>query len=258
MDNTQESKIEKSNYILEHSFLEVGMFGDDIAGMMKDLVKAQLEIPTIEKDGAVKGKNGSVQYKYGNLDTVLGVIKPILAKNNLVLTQNTYADGINVGVQSLLIHSSGSQYRTSPLIWNYYKTLQFNDNQIQNIGAILTYLKKSQLFGLLGIEFEDDKTSEKNFSGQNKGGYQQQSKQQYNNQQPKQQPQQQPKSNEPPFVAPIRAMLAKLKWSEKDLATKTGINKQLVNYTEKEASDLYIKLESMIKDAANNKGTANA
>ncbi len=171
MDSNQIQTVQTSSYMLEHSFLEVGIFGDGVADMMKDLVKAQLEIPTIEKDGTVKGKNGNVQYKYGNLDTVLGVIKPILAKNNLVLIQNTYADGKSVGVQSLLIHSNGSQYRTSPLVWDYYKTLQFNDNQIQNVGAILTYLKKSQLFGLLGIEFEDDKNSEKNFSGQKNNNY---------------------------------------------------------------------------------------
>lgn len=253
MDSNQIQTVQTSSYMLEHSFLEVGMFGDGVADMMKDLVKAQLEIPTIEKDGTVKGKNGNVQYKYGNLDTVLGVIKPILAKNNLVLIQNTYADGKSVGVQSLLIHSNGSQYRTSPLVWDYYKTLQFNDNQIQNVGAILTYLKKSQLFGLLGIEFEDDKNSEKNFSGQKNNNY---NNNNYNKNSYQQQQQQQQQA-EPPFVAPIKALMTKLKWTENDLMTKTAINKQLLQYTDEEAKELYRKLKAMVKDAESNNTTNN-
>lgn len=161
----QVERVKISKEMIERSFLQVGIFGPDVGGMLKDWLKAQKGMPTITKEGIVAKKGGKeVQYKYASLDAVLSSIKPILSENNLIITQNAYADSVDVGVQTILLHTSGSEYRTTPLMWSYFKTLQFNENEIQNIGAILTYLKKASIYALLGLEFEDENNSEKNFS----------------------------------------------------------------------------------------------
>ena len=160
-DNTNNNDNNNNNFSLseflcKQSFFPAGVYGDNQAEILKDFVKVQSEIPSIKKEGAAKGsKSNSPNYKYAKLDDILETIKPILTKHNFAITQNTYSDSEIIGVQTILLHSSGGGIRSTPLA-NAYSKILYNGNELQNIGSLLSYCRRYSVNGMLCLELDDD------------------------------------------------------------------------------------------------------
>jgi hypothetical protein len=115
--------------------------------LYNSLLKAQAEIPNPEKGAKGYG------YKYATLDSIIKVIKPILAKHGLGLYQFPVGAIENdcVTIKTVLFHSNGQSLEEQSSI-----PVKFNSNPVQDYGASLTYGKRYQLLGLLNICPQDE------------------------------------------------------------------------------------------------------
>ena len=71
-----------------------------------DVIKAHAEMKEVKKNA----ENPFTKSEYADLEAVLKVIRPILAKNKLALIQFPSFEGENVGVVSRLLHESGEWF----------------------------------------------------------------------------------------------------------------------------------------------------
>jgi hypothetical protein len=116
--------------------------------LFTDLIKAQVELKNTPKDAQGHG------YKYTDLATLIDVVKPVLAKNNLGFTQLVSDKEDKICVTTLLIHTSGESIATSlcmPLA-----TLARSNNPVQQAGATITYARRYTLSSILGIASDED------------------------------------------------------------------------------------------------------
>lgn len=117
------------------------------------LCKFQAECPTIELNSEAvikyRKKDGTgyneLRYKYASLGSVVNVIRPHLANNDLSFVHLTG----DKGVRCVLMHSSG-QYIES----DWIKIKAGEDAKGQ--GASITYGRRYSLLAILGIVAEDD------------------------------------------------------------------------------------------------------
>ena len=107
--------------------------------------KAQSEFLPVHKD--TKGYN----YKYATLEGLLDVIRPILNKNGLTVSQYTNEKNI---LHTRLRHISGqwfeSRYALPDTLVDSKRTAE------QAIGSQLTYMRRYQMLALLGIQPEGE------------------------------------------------------------------------------------------------------
>lgn len=117
------------------------------------LVAALAEMPAINRGQSanvqMKG-GGSFSYSYADLATVLGEVKPILAKHGLAVVQDvTGGQGNRIGVTTIIIHESGETMEFGPL------PMPGSDNP-QALGSAITYARRYAVLAALGIATEDD------------------------------------------------------------------------------------------------------
>ncbi len=124
-------------------------------GLHAALSAAQGEFPPIEKSKTVKvttKTGGSYTFAYAPLDSILGAVRPVLAKHGLAVTQLLTAreDG-QPALETRILHSSGEQLGgVFPL------PAAVAMMTAQEIGSLLTYLRRYALVALLGIATEED------------------------------------------------------------------------------------------------------
>ena len=111
------------------------------------LLKVQEEITNPQNTAT----NPFFRSKYAPLPDILNLVRPLLTKNELVITQNTgtFEDG-SVYVKTRLLHSSGESIESDEL------ALKPDKQSAQGIGSAITYGRRYQLTALLGISSEDD------------------------------------------------------------------------------------------------------
>lgn len=111
------------------------------------LSKAQGEIKPALKDS----DNPFFKSKYADLAAVWEVCRIPLSKNGLTVMQHPTAEGSNVSVETLLIHSTG-EWVSSKL------TMIAKDATPQAIGSLITYGRRYSLSSIIGIasELDDD------------------------------------------------------------------------------------------------------
>lgn len=105
-------------------------------------------------ESATKGKDADLssaekkgaKYKYADLTAVMDVAKPTLQAHELAVTQVAS----DAGVQTIIVHNSGEWLSFPPL------TVRTAGNTPQAQGSAITYGKRYQLLGILGIATEDD------------------------------------------------------------------------------------------------------
>lgn len=102
-------------------------------------VAAQQEFRAIVKD--TQGQRG----KYAPLDAVLEIVRPILNKHGLALTQPTFVDGDTLFVRTVLVHMSTGETHESVYPAGAM-TLQH-----QQLGAGVTYSRRYSLLSMLGV-----------------------------------------------------------------------------------------------------------
>lgn len=114
-----------------------------IAELNAALAKAQAEFPAIKREKTVN--TGSYSYSYASLDGILEAVREPLSKNGLALVQ--LLDG--QGIRTELRHEAGGVIgATFPL--------PHVPEKPQELGSMLTYLRRYAVVAILGIAPEED------------------------------------------------------------------------------------------------------
>ena len=111
------------------------------------LVQAKLANPEKNQEG--------YSYKYATLDSLLAIIKPILAEHDCGLYQHPVGKIENdcLTVKTVLFHKSGQH-----LVEHCPVPIRFKSNPSQDFGAAFTYGRRYALMGLMNIFPTDEDT----------------------------------------------------------------------------------------------------
>ena len=113
------------------------------------LSKAQGEMPAVKFDS----KNPFLKNNYASLGAIIATSKPILAKHGLAVTQLVYNEGDQVGVETILMHSSGEHISTRI---SMATEAEKGKSAAQVAGSIITYLRRYSLSSILGMYADED------------------------------------------------------------------------------------------------------
>ena len=123
-----------------------------MAPLFEALAKAQAEFKTVKATSRVVFKN--VDFKFAPLSDILAAVRPALNKYGLTLTQQTkhipFGNGNGIKVVTTLLHESGVSYDIESV------PVFYNVNDIKNLGAQVTYLRRYEVKTLLGIEADSE------------------------------------------------------------------------------------------------------
>lgn len=109
------------------------------------LHKAQAEM-----SGAVKDANNPFfKNKYADLTSVIKAIKEPCSNNSLFFTQHPILNDNAVGVETVVVHSSG-QFMASKLL------IPMSKLDPQGVGSCITYARRYSLQAIFGIPAVDD------------------------------------------------------------------------------------------------------
>ena len=142
----------------DHSKLEP----DLMAPLFEALAKAQAEFESVTATSRVTFKN--VDFKFAPLSEILGAVRPALNKYGLTLTQQTkhipFGNANGIKVVTTLLHESGVSYDIESV------PVFYNVNDIKNLGAQVTYLRRYEVKTLLGIEADSEELDMDNVPNQ--------------------------------------------------------------------------------------------
>ena len=142
----------------DHSILEPEV----MAPLFEALAKAQAEFGAVTATRRVKFKN--VDFKFAPLSEILGAVRPALNKYGLTLTQQTkhipFGNANGLKVVTTLLHESGASYAIESV------PVFYNVNDIKNLGAQVTYLRRYEVKTLLGIEADSEELDMDNVPNQ--------------------------------------------------------------------------------------------
>lgn len=123
-----------------------------MAPLFEALAKAQAEFESVTATSRVTFKN--VDFKFAPLSDILAAVRPALNKYGLTLTQQTkhipFGNGNGIKVVTTLLHESGVSYDIESV------PVFYNVNDIKNLGAQVTYLRRYEVKTLLGIEADSE------------------------------------------------------------------------------------------------------
>lgn len=123
-----------------------------MAPLYEALAKAQAEFSTVTATSRVTFKN--VDFKFAPLSEILGAVRPALNKFGLTLTQQTkhipFGNANGIKVVTTLLHESGVSYDIESV------PVFYNVNDIKNLGAQVSYLRRYEVKTLLGIEADSE------------------------------------------------------------------------------------------------------
>ena len=123
-----------------------------MAPLFEAWAKAQAEFKTVKATSRVAFKN--VDFKFAPLSDILAAVRPALNKYGLTLTQQTkhipFGNANGVKIVTTLLHESGVSYKIQSV------PVFYNVNDIKNLGAQVTYLRRYEVKTLLGIEADSD------------------------------------------------------------------------------------------------------
>jgi hypothetical protein len=115
------------------------------------LVAAQVDLQNPPKTSTARvptKSGGSYTYTYAPLPEILDAVRPILHKHGLAISQDVVGEAGYVGVVTRLIHESGEDLISGPVM------LPATDPQ--QAGAVITYLRRYSLCAVLGIAADED------------------------------------------------------------------------------------------------------
>lgn len=123
------------------------MTDNHVAELNAALAAAQGEFPPIPKDKTVK--TASYEFSYASLDTIIDKCRPALAKNGLAIVQLLEDTGTGPALRTELRHASGASVGSS------FPLTRVPESP-QQLGSLLTYLRRYALTALLGVAAEED------------------------------------------------------------------------------------------------------
>ena len=116
-----------------------------IGEITKALVKAQKEMPAIQK----RGTNPRFKSKYAKYDDIRDACVQTLCDNGLIITQHVWPEGEMQCLVTRLNHTSGE--------WMQSKcVLPIQEFTSQNFGSAMTYCKRYTLEAILMLAGDDD------------------------------------------------------------------------------------------------------
>lgn len=122
--------------------------------MFEDFKKIQDEMPVIGQNKTVKG---AFSFKYADITKIWEIARPIIAKNNFVVTHEI----TEAGVKTIAIHKSGEKLSTLIPFSNI-------DIKPQDKGKEITYYKRYNVCAIFNIiideEDNDGKLENKDFA----------------------------------------------------------------------------------------------
>lgn len=133
-----------------------------MAPLFEAWAKAQAEFGAVTATSRVAFKN--VDFKFAPLSEILGAVRPALNKYGLTLTQQTkhipFGNANGLKVVTTLLHESGASYAIESV------PVFYNVNDIKNLGAQVTYLRRYEVKTLLGIEADSEELDMDNVPNQ--------------------------------------------------------------------------------------------
>jgi len=109
------------------------------------LAKAQGELENASKNAV----NPHFRSRYSDLAELLNVIRPVLSKHGIAITQHPSYDGGHVYVETMLVHSSGQWIRS-------VISCPVGKADAQGVGSAITYMRRYSSAAAVGISQEDD------------------------------------------------------------------------------------------------------
>ena len=133
-----------------------------MAPLFEALAKAEAVFESVTATSRVRFKN--VDFKFAPLSEILGAVRPALNKYGLTLTQQTkhipFGNANGIKVVTTLLHESGASYAIESV------PVFYNVNDIKNLGAQVTYLRRYEVKTLLGIEADSEELDMDNVPNQ--------------------------------------------------------------------------------------------
>lgn len=124
--------------------------------MNKALISAQKCVLSAVKDG----NNPAFKSKYATLDSVLAAVRGPLCDNGFALIQDATSTNDSVSVITRLLHESGAELVSQPLSAPLKKEFTRDGKEcppsVQQIGSLVTYLRRYSLCPFLGVSLDDD------------------------------------------------------------------------------------------------------
>ena len=120
---------------------------ESIANIAVALCGLQTEIQDAPKD------TQAYNYKYADLGTILHLVRPVMQSHNLSVSQFAVGDGENVGITTILMHTSGEWMENTIMMG---VTPSAKMSLAQQAGSVLTYARRYSLAAVLGITQVDD------------------------------------------------------------------------------------------------------
>jgi primosomal replication protein N len=132
-----------------------------VSALAEALVAAQAELPcAIPRDAEGEG------YKYVTLDALLAIVRPILSKHGIALSQWPSFETVYSGeknpatlrpmLTTRLEHVSADKDYGTNDVREYKMPLYVNGNDMQGFGSAITYGRRYALQAALGIAAETD------------------------------------------------------------------------------------------------------
>lgn len=122
-------------------------FSESIANIAPALAKAQAAMAAAVKDA----NNPAFGSKYADLASVVDAIKPALTANGISYIQSPVTtDKDEVGIETLLLHSSGEYILSEPWFLPVAKA------NAHGFGSALTYCRRYALAAVCGLKADDD------------------------------------------------------------------------------------------------------
>jgi hypothetical protein len=117
---------------------------------MKELFTA-LAAAQAEMEAATKDSNNPFfKSKYADLNSVMGAVKPALAKHGLAFVQVCHDAPNAAKIETLIVHDSGQQLSCGAV------SVPVAKNDAQGYGSALTYARRYSLAAAFGVGAEDD------------------------------------------------------------------------------------------------------
>lgn len=127
---------------------------ESLVKIAPSLVKAQSEIKGISKNAQGHG------YKYTTLDAILELVRPTLAANDLCLIQNVKGNIVEnnnlASCSTRILHNSGEWMESDELTIKPVSVKAGAPTNPRDLGSAITYAKRYQLCGMLGINADVD------------------------------------------------------------------------------------------------------
>jgi hypothetical protein len=120
---------------------------ESIKNLEVALANAQAEMPAVTMDAT----NPFYKSKYATLGAVIQTSRAILHKHGLAISQLPTSDGNQVGVTTILMHTSGEWIQDTIMI-----SAGEAKNPAQEAGIIISYLRRYAWAAILGMYTEED------------------------------------------------------------------------------------------------------